>query len=77
MITNQKIPMPEKSNPNLRGDPKYYFVNEMKVGDCVVFLFSDKKWRTKYETVVKKIKRKGWTPVQRKDDDRMIVWRFD
>jgi hypothetical protein len=77
MIKSSNIPMPEKQLKNCREKECYLFVHDMKVGDSVTFLLSDLKWRTKYETVVKKMKRKGWTPIRRKQDGKMIVWRFD
>ena len=66
-----------KPMPYIRGTvkPEYNFVESLSVGDAVTFDFSDLKWRTKYETVRKKMKRLGWDTAQRKSDKSITVWR--
>lgn len=76
MIKSSEIPLPVQAGMTSSKE-EYLFVHSMKIGDSVTFFFSDTKWRTKFEAVRKKIKRKGWKVVQRKFEDRMILWRKD
>lgn len=74
MLKRSDIPLPETAKSS-RSKPEYDFVHDLQVGDSVTFLFSDKKWNTNYETVAKKMRRKGWGVTRRKFEDRIIIWR--
>jgi len=74
LITDKNLPIPDQRLKTTAKE-EYLFVHSMQIGDSVSFLFSDGEWFKKYQTVSRKMKRKGWKIIQRKLEDKMIIWR--